>query len=257
MVYGVEIYNRDKDLPLHEEFSQFSPSLPYHQMLKEGKRWNYKTVDLFLDLETYFSMELHGDTLIGGKSCMKMYRIKNGLATYSCAWYENDKKIYFIEKGSESFLLKYDFNRLNHYDVMPCTEDDPTDFPKYLVGVDIIKTSSAYLNRYRYGIYEGDDYSFCVEGVGGPEGLPMPWFQIVSNERTDFLSCEEDGICLCTKEEMSGEAVDPSTVSIGDAMRLNDIGESNSNIIYDLSGRRVDGKKPGVYIKNGKKVVIK
>jgi hypothetical protein len=240
------------------EPSQFSPSLPYHQMLKEGKKWNYKNID-FDEIVTYFSMVLHGDTLIDGKKCKKMYRIDNGIERYRYAWYEDDKKLYLIPKESDSFIMQYDFNRLNKYDAMPCTDYDPVDYAKYLIGVDVIKSSSGYMNRYRYSNYDEEWFTFCVEGVGGPDGLPMPWFQPLSNEYYVFLSCEEDGKCLCTAEEMNGEAVDPSTLDIEGGAHLKQKTESRKQTVFDLAGRKlssIGNLRPGIYIRGGKKVAL-
>ena len=33
--------------------------------------------------------------------------------------------------------------------------------------------------------------------------------------------------------------------------------QQNDNVVYDLSGRRVQVLKPGLYIKNGKKFLVK
>ena len=261
-VNGIEIYNRERDLPLHEDFSLYSPELPYHPMLKEGKTWNYRLREWGVGTvsDTYFSYVLHGDTVIAGRNCMKMCRVESGVETYTCAWYEQDHKVYRIPQGSEEFQLEYDFDRLTRYEVQPCNEAEMRYYPKYLHGVDAIETSSTYLNRLRYGIYDADNNTYCVEGVGGPLGLPRGWFEPIANEAVHFLSCYEDGKCLCTAEEMSGEAVDPSVAGIGEAGSLKQKEENRKQTVFDLAGRRVsttDSLRPGIYICGGKKVAIK
>ena len=49
--------------------------------------------------------------------------------------------------------------------------------------------------------------------------------------------------------------VGDETTSIGDASRLNDKCKM-INEMYDLQGRRVNNPQQGVYIRNGKKVVV-
>ena len=49
---------------------------------------------------------------------------------------------------------------------------------------------------------------------------------------------------------------DDETTGISEALPLNDNGEKNDNV-YDLQGRRVTKPTRGLYIVNGKKIVIK
>jgi len=261
-VGGKEIYNRERDFDFHEDFTRYETALPYHPMLKEGKKWNYKRTS-YDDEGTkvsYFSLELHGDTVIGGKTCMKMYRVEeDGNMTFCGSWYEDGKKLYNAWKGCDSLQLVYDLNRLVRYDIQPCCQESYKrgDVSIYLNGTDVIKAGTSSLNRYRYGLYESDGYSYLVEGVGFVNGLLDYWYGISSNVSEIFLSCYENGECLCTAKEMSGEAVVPDVVGIKDTPSLKNQEENRSNIIYDLSGRRTDGKKPGVYIRGGKKFVRK
>ena len=259
---GREIYNRGKD-GFTEDFATILPSLPYHPMLREGKKWNYKKKEWTLNgtREAFFSYILRGDTLIGGRQCLKMFLINESGDTYAGAWYEEDRRVYQVKPGTTNLMLQYDFNIQRQYDVHPCCQEYVgTSLPVYLCGTDVIKTQSAYLNRYLHGVYEADNSTFCIEGVGGPLGLPTGWFVPIANEAVHFLSCYEDGKCLCTAEEMSGEAVDPSVAGMGEAGSLKQNAESRKQTVFDLGGRRVsttDNLRPGIYIRNGKKVAMK
>ena len=47
------------------------------------------------------------------------------------------------------------------------------------------------------------------------------------------------------------------TTEISDALRLNDKGQMTNDNFYDLQGRKIEKPTKGLYIHNGKKVVIK
>ena len=51
---------------------------------------------------------------------------------------------------------------------------------------------------------------------------------------------------------------DETTTGVGDAMRLNDNGQMiNDKFVYDLQGRRVTQPQKGLYINNGKKILVR
>ncbi len=50
---------------------------------------------------------------------------------------------------------------------------------------------------------------------------------------------------------------DDQTTGISDALRLNDKGQMTNDNFYDLQGRKIENPTKGLYIHNGKKVIIK
>ena len=68
-------------------------------------------------------------------------------------------------------------------------------------------------------------------------------------EVRDQVICDEE-----LKDVAKGKTY--STITVGEATGINAIGNGNENqTIYDLQGRPSDGKKRGIYIINGKKVI--
>jgi hypothetical protein len=50
---------------------------------------------------------------------------------------------------------------------------------------------------------------------------------------------------------------DDDATGISDALRLNDKGQMTNDNVYDLQGRKIEKPTKGLYIHNGKKVIIK
>ena len=87
----------------------------YRPLVEEGKRWTYDNY-LALRPEKYnhfYVYYLQGDTVIGGKNCLRMYAENEGndgkIAHYIGALYEESKKVYMIEPEREAYIL-YDFD---------------------------------------------------------------------------------------------------------------------------------------------------
>lgn len=86
--------------------------------VQEGKTWQtrysngYHRVALEINHECPFRFFIEGDTLIGGKTCQKMYvAMWNDLiqAKYMMAVREEGRKVYFVPKDLEEECLMYDF----------------------------------------------------------------------------------------------------------------------------------------------------
>ena len=85
-----------------------------------------------------------------------------------------------------------------------------------------------------YAVVDGSTLS------AGKAYLPLPTASLPSGARSIKLVFE-----------------DGETTGISEASRLNDNGEMTNDNVYDLQGRRVDKPTRGLYIVNGRKVVIK
>ena len=130
---------------------------------------------------------------------------------------------------------------------------------RYYVRTDSILVSGKVFYRYHFSttdLYDEDMYIlWWIDGVGslgGPFAIDgEPEIPTCACDYTiqEFVSCELPGEWIITAEDFKKDALTNNIV----------IPEKDTSIIhlYDLSGRRADGKKPGVYIKDGKKFVIK
>ena len=95
--------------------AMIAQDLPYRPLVEDGKRWTY---DNFLETrpDEYnynYWYYLEGDTVINGKTCLKMYsenEYNDGKVSYKGALYEKDKKVFFVNEEDGTFVLLYDFN---------------------------------------------------------------------------------------------------------------------------------------------------
>lgn len=104
-----------------------------------------------------------------------------------------------------------------------------------------------------YNENDGHEIAVWVEGVGSEnvKGLMTKFIELDSGKYfRNMLECYEDGVCVFTSEDFSRGQ--DSIESVHDSET------TNTNLIYDLMGRRVDRVLPGsVYIRDGKKFVGK
>ena len=239
--------------------------------LQEGKRWNIMlhnlhvlddevvpyTYEVTHDSLTYL---LEGDTVISQRTCKKLYEIYKGKKTYHGAMYEDSrKKVFYYEAGNSQARTLYYGRPLASF-----REYDVQSEGRFTYSyTDTILVEGGQFLRYHFSFFDEDDnmpectWIDGVGGMGGPfyfSGMQMTPTCICDWTTYEFLSCEVPGEWTVTASDFSKPAI---TDGVDTAPRLNNQAESGSSIIYDLVGRRVDGKKPGVYIRNGKKVVIK
>ena len=109
----------------------------YRPFVEEGKVWIVRGNGISPDgdpLEPWIDYcYFDGDTIVGGQTCKRMMCVTNaneanwvdGVFTpaashqyYNGAWYEQDKKVYFVGNGHNRFEQLYDFT-LSSLDTMP------------------------------------------------------------------------------------------------------------------------------------------
>jgi hypothetical protein len=100
-----------------------------------------------------------------------------------------------------------------------------------------------------YGIFNGE----LTLGDGESILKPCRWYMTYSV--SDYTYFNEKDVSSTIKINVIGEEEEEVTTGIKD-FRMT---EKADNSVYDLNGRKMneDNLKPGLYIKNGKKVVIK
>ncbi len=262
------------DFPLtpHTPLPQ-QPRLHYHAMLKEGKKWQYQ----YHHFEEWGDIEhpengfgydetvsdlvyvLRGDTVVNGVAAHKMYVDKeDGSSSYYGAWAEQDRKVYFVRKDTQEQVLYFDFSMKCDQEFQS-REDYYTSF--YLHHTDTLTVNGREYNHFHFNECKYDfEYFQWMEGMGktGEQGgilFPelVKYFNCICDYQS-FVSCHEDGVQIYPQlpEDLSVE----STTRLAD--RVGDKG------LYDMTGRRLtnskwsNGQMPkGVYIRDGRKVVVK
>ena len=171
------------------------------QMLQDGKRWNYIGEYSGIEEESptwNYSYFLNGDTLVGGKQCLKLYYERDAKVYYHCAMYEEDGKVYFFPNGSDVAGLLYDFQ---------CGVGDVLSMYSGEMVVEEIKDVAYNAKNVRVVNVEG--FGVWIENVGSiydlfdlslSTSVPGSWSQLVSCEVNgetvfvydDFLNAQKN-----------------------------------------------------------------
>ena len=169
----------------------------YRPLVEEGKMWTYEN---YLSIRPekynyYYWYYLQGDTVIGGKNCLRMYTENEGndgkTAHYIGALYEENKKVYMIKPEGEAYIL-YDFG---------CKEGDVIT-----AGGETLKVVRIFMQQYEernLRVYEllptayeeGDELPVTwIEGVGCTKDffgmIPFP------GNYNGLVCCEVNGDTL-------------------------------------------------------------
>ena len=236
----------------------------YHSFTEDHKEWHYF---LMYSPETKYQMYTDGDTIVGGHVCMKLY--SNGymgnVSTpgfkeqnfYQGALYDEGRQTFFIESGSETPRLLYDFGielgdtiSSDNSEQFVVTEEDMQPFGdrnfRRLTVVSIDDTANS---------------GYFVEGVGSSGTYFLNPFYLSTWHFVRFVACYVDGELLYYDRELFGDTLPDAYTSIHNPSATG----FSDNSIYDLQGRKVDTSSAdgrpqlprGVYIQNGRKFVIK
>ena len=165
-------------------------TIDYRPVVEEGKRWTY---DNYIDVRPdqynyYYNYELKGDTVIGGKHCLKMYvenHIRSNKVEYFGALYEEDRRVYYFDIGSDKAVKLYDFN---------CNVGDSVFVSCGRFKVAEIKNvgNAEYSGRLYRLVSEKEQMELrWIEGVGSMQDffgmLPLP------GNYNGIVSCELNG----------------------------------------------------------------
>ena len=253
--------------------------LDYSPFALDGKVWDAQVGGI---KENVYFYEIDGDTMINGESWKKVYNYvfpKIRFCSYYAAVRDVGNKVYAIAKGSNRPRLLYDFD-MKAGNIVQCgiegnaflcllDKNEPLDsllgFPyETFLRVERIDTIEArglqhrrytltLLDAYRQPFGDEEDPIIgsvvWVEGVGSGAGPFSPWMPLPPYYSI-LLYCIVDHSCIFGFDDF----YDAETVNhVG---RIQDIRNENQQS-YDLSGRRVSHLQKGVYIKDGRKVVVK
>lgn len=253
--------------------------LEYRPFSENGKVWETKIGGI---KENVYYNYIDGDTLINGKNWKKVY---NYIAfpdgeSYYAAIRDVGKKVYAIAKGNTKPRLLYDFG-MKVGDMVKCGVEgnafacllDVDEKPDSLFGfyyvsylrverIDTIIVKGlqhrrfvlTFLDHYKEPLRNENEFEhdnvIWVEGVGSGAGPFAPWLLLPPRNRT-IQYCYVNKDCIFSS---SGFYDNSEPAAIGTALYNKD----EEGFIYNLQGRHL-GNQPskGIYIQNGKKVVIK
>lgn len=236
----------------------YSYSGSYRPFVKEGKTWECSYWTGADDVERKEKYTIKGDTVINGIPCKKMYR----WSAFQFGIFERDGKVFTIGSGRNpnKERLLFDFSLAPGEYILG--SGGYGTFKVTVLRIDTIVNSHNQTFRrmlVRTGpLNDVGDYAeipsyldiYWIEGVGSSRGPADSYYWFNGSQpgmRMD--ACYEDGECVLTSEEINAESTSVHTVT-----------DYSSRVmpIYDLQGRRLlEQPRRGVYIRDGRKVVVK
>ena len=262
--------------------------LEYRPFAIDGKIWG---TQVGLIMENVYYNEIDGDTVIDGENWKKVYNYvfpKTRYYSYYAAIRDVGKRVYAIAKGNNRPRLLYDFG-LKVGDIVKCGVEgntfacllDQNEEPDTLLGfpfvsylkverIDTVKARGlehrrftlTLLDAFRENYMKGEeaviDNVVWIEGIGSGAGPFSPWIPLPPYN-TFLQGCELDGTCLFGYPDFYDADISDSVGSTHNK-------GSYDNSSYDLSGRRLSVSPAssvpsvlpkGVYIKDGKKMMVK
>lgn len=222
----------------------------YRPLVEEGKRWTFvRSYDHPAYSPYNYWYYLHGDTVIGGQKCLKMFSENynnDSIVRYVGSLYEEDKKVYAFLPEHDTADLLYDFD---------CDVDDEIrTFEGRMLVTDIVQEEyDGNIKRYYHLLWLSDDGNRYIEGCKWIEGIGgcLGFFETVPGDGNPswIYRCEVNGEILYQTGGQNN-ITSPSSPSTSNP---------STHPWADLSGRRLTTPptRPGVYIKDGRKVMIK
>lgn len=241
----------------------------YHPFVEDNKVWAYdKNPKGAKDYRFY----MRGDTIIGGRKCLKMYsenEYNDGKVNYKGAYYEKNRQVFRYWPGEENALIQYDFSLGLGETVLQASLGTKVDsggvqsFANIMVmdgGVpyrvlaiyEVVK----WANREKIEVTDDTFTGAWIEGVGPAFMLDVGYLSgfgaIGGRWGNGIQYCSVNGNVFYRSPWYKGQT-DIHQPVFETTERARD-----TDYTYDLSGRHLESAPAsGLYIRNGKKYVVK
>ena len=169
-----------KKTDLEGEGSEYVP------LVKAGKVWKYgPSGNRVINIQEFFS----GDTIINGKSYMKLYRqyMGSGKMDYLAALREQDRKVYCVLSSKTEEWLAYDFNltvgeEFRTSEILPWNGRTAKAVLTSISSYELDNDSCRMLN---FDVYQSEPYNYpnstsWIEGVGALNCPVYEWMTYVT-----------------------------------------------------------------------------
>ena len=244
----------------------------YHPLLKDGRTWNLiqvyerseyvdslgniidlnnDTIDieeiwytdtLILDTVAY-ALHIDGTETVDNRLCYKMFGSSKSSFGYFC---EENGKVSTLIDGEWKVVLDF---TLDVGDAIP--------YHQHVVvnSVDTIMVGEELYRRLWLGIYDDEGKCYWIEGMGSTEYGPTfpiePVAYPFNLKWAGLVSVYDGDVCIFERNDFHQQGIGAGVVSVHanpDALKR----------CYDLQGRKVTNPATrGIYVKDGKKVVVK
>ena len=219
----------------------------YHEPIAlDGKEWILRTQG---PAPSDIRMWIDGDTIVEGITCKKLYkhtRTHDGVETLETSYCRQDRKTY-LQNNRIMFsfgMLDDESHRYNETERWPDRLNLWGFESNYIILEDGISRQYKKItdtNGYLNETYEVKDV--WIEGVGSKNTGILEYDAVEEGNEVILLSCSYNGQYIYKNPNTSieGFPYKPSTTAAP---------------YYDLMGRKVDSPTRGIYIREGRKVVI-
>ena len=232
-----------KELPKRHELRFFPANAVYATNRYYNARYDENHNPIDNAGEITYNVWTGNDTIVDGRESVVLWHNKAGYTQRYGVIYEDHTGLVYINylQGDKSdWLFLYDFTPRNWKagDMMHVSYDDGCDMYEKVYEVSTIELQNGGTTQLTdlliYGIgYYYEPFLSPIEITSGCSGHTIP------------INFYRNGVLLWGKEEQSGNSV--ATPMVNKA----------PTPYYDLQGRPVANPTRGIYIKDGKKVVIK
>lgn len=205
--------------------------------------WNTLTFTMVLDT-VKVNYHIDGTETIDNRECYKLYS-GNRLLSY---YYEEDGRVYALL--NDEWVEGYDFT-------LEVGDGCPYVTGQTIHSVDTIKVAGAQYRRLSTGYSDDEGRIYWIEGMGstcyGPNFFAAKYEHPFTLRWMGVMSVFDGGTCLFEKKNFQQPNISTNVeAEVGDGR------SAGQEIVHDLLGRKIsDGTKKGVYIKNGRKRVVR
>lgn len=218
----------------------------YHDPIAaDGKEWTFKTLEVS---PSEIRMWIDGDTIVGNRACKKIYkhtRASDGQETFEVNFCWQDDKQYW---QNDRLLFDFGIDRHDYFFGVDNNSEDASF--RYVVASGDTILYDGLTRRYVIVSKEIDDdfpspenVDIWVEGIGSLKTGVLDYNMLAEGKEMELLSCIYNGVYLYKSDNTS-------------IKNLPLIQETSDTPYYDLQGRKVANPTRGIYIKDGRKVVI-
>ena len=244
----------------------------YHPFIEDGKVWRVAHTRTEIIPNDYWteSFYLGEDTIIAEVYCKKMM---HGEAQYAGAVHEEGMKVGYFAPGSQSEALLYDFGVKEGDIVTPLMDYLGGDDTYTCIITDILTVQNKGENlrciflspqeESDYLDFQDQIFGVWVEGIGSTvcpvADVPLIMTPVGQSLHGCSIGGKElysSGLSSAVRNAIQEVLARKTAIhNLPNPQIVN--GKSLNGKYYDLSGRRVSRLPKGVYIKDGRKVVVK
>ena len=223
----------------------------YAPLLEEGKTWHYTYYNWATGKRYTFTEKISGDTIVNGVTYMKY--VSHDQPPVATLLREDGGKVYRYDAGKKADTLLYDFTLSVGDKVENVYVEFPEEYEVLVTDVGTVLFEDKPLKMLTINeCQKGDAPPYTptnmgqvwVEGMGGAGGLLMLYLPLPGN----FVSLDYIEMPDGTEFRF------PDTIA--EIKHVRNTEPAGRQSVYSLDGRKVKNPSRGVFVIDGKKVMV-